>query len=233
MNYNLKFTLPNSSIGQDIKKYTQSVYKEIYGASINPNPDEFIYLEQNNEIYASFGITYRENKKLFSECYLDAPLENEENKLGNYVTSEVGSFISIKNGFGLQLYKLLPYILYEKNSFYALVTLTRKVYTLFNRLNFRTSYLIGATEDRVPVRNIWGTFYETNPRTFILDVKNSCTDRSLLQHARKLDIEICELGQILNKKIFPKPYFQEPFATVHTPVPEALQSYSNKVHPKY
>ncbi|HQS83887.1 MAG: hypothetical protein B7Y25_03085 [Alphaproteobacteria bacterium 16-39-46] len=199
MTYKLKSVLPNNSIGQKIKQHTQTVYKEVYNADVNPNPDEFIYLEKEGEIYASFGITYRESKKLFSECYLDTSLENIERTSSNIVTSEVGSFISVKNGFGLHLYKMLPYILREKCSFHVLVTLTSKVQTLFNRLNFNTLYLNDAYENRVPVKNIWGSFYKSNPKTFIMDVQKSCSDCSLIDIASRLNIQISEVGRILDK----------------------------------
>ncbi len=201
MNYKIKSALPDSIVGKKIKQHTQDVYKENYNANVNPCPDEFIYLESGEEIYASFGITYRKNKKLFSECYLDTPLEKEIFAFGDLVTSEVGSFISTKKGFGLHLYKLLPYILYEKRSLYVLVTLTKKVQILFNRLSIHTTYLNDALEDRVPVKNIWGSFYESRPKTYVMNVQKSCRDIFLADYARKINTEINDVGKILEHEI--------------------------------
>lgn len=198
MIYRINAAIPSSNIGYKIKKHTQDVYKTVYNANINPTPDEFIYLESDGEIYASFGITYRNNKKLFSECYLDILLE-EKHAFGHLVNCEVGSFISVKSGFGVQLYKLLPYILHEKNISYVLVTLTSKVRMIFDRLHFKTVYLNDATEDKVPIKNIWGSFYKSNPKTFIMNVQKSCSDISLEEYSEKLNITVNNIGKILKK----------------------------------
>ncbi len=198
MYYNLRSALPNTKVGRNIKELVKGVYKEVYDADIEPNPDEYIYLEKDNKILASFSLTYKSNKKLFSECYFDKPLEELYNIFNTPITCEVGSCVSLKQGLGVQLYKLLPYILTEKKSFCALVTLTGKVQMIFNKLNFVICYLTDAFQEKAPKNGSWGTFYETKPKTYVFDALKSCVDISLEEYAKSLGINYVEVGNPIN-----------------------------------
>lgn len=216
MNCDLKFTPANSRKGKEIKEIVKRIYKNVYNANINPNPDEYVYLEQDGKILASFSLTYRDQKKLFSECYLDFPIENYLTVKGASISVEVGSCISVKAGFGVQLYKLLPYILNEKNCLFALVTLTQKVQMIFSKLKFITYFLTEAHENKVPEKNIWGSFYETQPRTYVFDIRNSCAKISLRDYSKYLEINIININKSIkiNKKIKKHTHFM---TEKHTP----------------
>tara|TARA_A100000171_G_C2100008_1_gene129146 strand:- start:341 stop:994 length:654 start_codon:yes stop_codon:yes gene_type:complete len=189
----------DSPFGEAIKICSQQIYEEAYGARIKPSPDEFIYLHENGTLLASFGLTYRRQKPLFSEYYLERPLNEEVDHRGDLVSVEVGTCISLRKGFGYKLYKLLPYILKEKNTPYALVTITNKVRSIFDSLNFSKHYLAEAYESSVPAGDTWGTFYQDNPQTFIFDALKSSSSLSLKEFAFTLGIKTGDMGETFNQ----------------------------------
>lgn len=200
----IKATHSNSEIGLTLKSHIYKVYKEFYGAEVFANPDSFIYIEDHGKICACYGITFASNRKLFSEQYIAVPVENYINKNPfnilkinsqarfdlRYNIAEVGSCIAIEKGYGLKLYKILPIILnlYEIN--YSLITLTGKVQSIFDSLGFRTSYLVDADISRVSKDSNWGTFYDTNPKTFIFDIKNSLQDIPLFDYLYQVELSL-------------------------------------------
>jgi hypothetical protein len=186
----IKMTTPDTSCGLLLKKHIYEVYRDAYGAEVDANPDKFVYIEENGEIYACFGITFASSRKLFSEYYLEKSVESYIDNHPRNRIAEVGSCIAVKKGYGWKLYNLLPSILNAQQVDYALVTLTSKVSGIFDHLKFHTKYLVDADVEKVPNKEKWGSFYNTNPKTFIFNIKYSLFYKSLIEHTSFVGLSI-------------------------------------------
>lgn len=91
----------------------QKKYRSAYEAQIEPNPENFVVaVEGDQNILACAGITFAENGKLFSEQYLDRPIESAIQeiwrcKYGRNEIAEVGNLISVDKNASLSVIKLV------------------------------------------------------------------------------------------------------------------------------
>lgn len=188
----IRTTYPNSDIGIMLKEHIYNVYKTAYGAEVHSRPDRFIYIEDNGDICAGFGVTFASNRALFSEQYIDNLIECYVNTNSRYNIAEIGSCVAIKKGYGLKLYKMLPFLLGLYKCDHALVTLTGKVQGIFDSLQYKTRFLTNADISRVENKDIWGTFYDTKPKTFIFDINQSLPELDLYDYLDLLDLSLSE-----------------------------------------
>jgi hypothetical protein len=155
-------------------------YRDNYQADILPAPDCFIALKTWDNRWAScFGVTFAQGGTLFSERYLNAPIETfiEEKfqkEAQRHQLAECGSFASsLIPGGGKTLLASLPWILWTSGIHYALVTVIPQVQKLFQLLSIPFLPLCSADSNLLSRTELeaWGSYYNSNPITGIIDTR--------------------------------------------------------------
>lgn len=164
-----------------LKKLVSETYWENYNATINPEPDYFVAVRDNESNWLGcFGVTLAEHRPLFSERYLGHPVEALlQDMLGvlpmRSVIAECGAFASPKvPGIGKILVGAMPWILASFGIHYVLVTITPQVKFLFKKLNIPFAECKLASVDSLAEfeRHLWGSYYDYKPVTGIVSIRD-------------------------------------------------------------
>lgn len=161
-------------------------YRKIYSADIKPEPHLFVFLNKDNKKCndikgACFGITYASRKRLFSEKYLNFPVEDIfSEKLGKKITRneivELGSFVSFNHkGAGRDLISNFSYIMLLLQVKYVLITATQKLVSIFEQSGITFIPLVKTKKNKLSEmeQKNWGSYYETNPVTGLISVQEN------------------------------------------------------------
>lgn len=155
-----------------LQEAVRAHYLKHYGATPQPCPDLFVCLTGASggaPGYACAGISYGDSGKLFSEYYLDAPLD-ERYGLDRARIAEVGAFASFQRGSGAGKYLLENVIrtLALRNFGLVVLTATAQVRQLLTPLVDNLDDLGLADPRRVkdPAVN-WGSYYQQAPRVLV------------------------------------------------------------------
>jgi len=180
----IKLVYPNMNLYNELQNIIAKKYYEIYGARINPTPDLLVFLDKSlsddTKAGSCFGVTMAENKKLFSEIYIDSAIDKiishktQRNVIKTYI-AEVGSFISFNHpGAGRELASIMCEILFLCGIDYVLITVTQKLRSIFLDLNLNLIELKKAFKSCLPIeeQNKWGTYYDTNPVTGFVSIRD-------------------------------------------------------------
>jgi hypothetical protein len=209
----ISIVYPNMNLYNELQAIISIKYYEIYGARINPTPDLFIFLDKSlsNDTKAGscFGVTMAKNKKLFSEIYIDNPIDKTiSHKLQRNVIkdciAEIGSFISFKHqGAGRELASIMNEILFLYGIDYILITVTQKLLSIFFDLNLNFIKLKKAFKSRLSIQeqNKWGTYYNTNPITGFIPIRDyikTLVFNSIQDHYTRSMIQQIETREIKN-----------------------------------
>lgn len=108
-------------------------YGRVYGAQINPEPQYFVVIQSTDEkLLACAGITFADERTLFSEQYLAGPVEDilrpridREIERANIV--EIGSLISHHSTAGMILVNMIPLLAWCMGAHVLLCTVTPRV----------------------------------------------------------------------------------------------------------
>jgi hypothetical protein len=155
-------------------------YWDRFGAIVDPRPDVFVTAHDQTRfsptvglVLGLAGLTSAEGRKLLSENYLEAPVEEIIAQLGaaepdRRRIAQMGPVVSFFPGCGLFLISNMPLIAASSGFDYLISTLTERLHGItkdagwdFRTLtNARRADLVGDAE--------WGSYYSTRPRTGIL-----------------------------------------------------------------
>jgi len=180
--YRVECIKRNTNEFSELVQFVIRTYFEAFGATIEPDPDFFVAIKsENGKWLGCFGMTSAESNTLFSERYLDSPVEKmAEDALGKKIVrariAECGSFASPElPGIGKILVAVMPWVLASFGFDYALVTVTPQVRFMFRKMNISFVELNMASIDALvePERDSWGSYYDYKPMTAIVDIRES------------------------------------------------------------
>ena len=159
-------------------------YLETYNATISPSPDMFALLRDEYRAVAvcgaCYGVTSASGKKLFSEYYLDEPVESLiHERFGIRVerknVSEISSLVSCDApGAGKKIIAMIPWFIWSLGFEFVLMTATTQLRKLMREAGILYHPISKATVDRLPEKGskaLWGSYYETQPLVGIIDIK--------------------------------------------------------------
>lgn len=155
-----------------LQEAVRAHYLKHYGATPQPAPDLFLCLTEAHggaPGYACAGITYGDSGKLFSEYYLDEPLD-QTYALERARIAEVGAFAAFQPGSGAGTYLLNAALKTLALHNYGLVVLTatEPVRQILDRIGPGMEDLGGAEQHRVKDPQVnWGTYYSHAPRVVV------------------------------------------------------------------
>jgi hypothetical protein len=147
-------------------------YASSFDADVEPNPDAFVVSHEDatSEITACTGLTFASEAPLFSERYLDDPIESYIGRLFGATPDrqrvvEVGALASRRHGSGKELIRLASVITWCLGMQYVLCTATDQLISLFRYLKIPFAPLRAASRDRLAAtqRERWGRYYDTKP----------------------------------------------------------------------
>lgn len=162
----------------------RAAYRREFGADVEPAPDTFMLLteEDPNRWHgrlsgAVAGLSFADQSPLFSEHYLDVPIEEglarlRGGRLERSQILEVGPLASTSPGAGRQLIDIMPAMCWCQGAKVAVFTVTRPLRAMLQRQGIRTTVLCAAEETRLPadMRGIWGSYYRSAPVTVCVDL---------------------------------------------------------------
>lgn len=159
-------------------------YREAYQANVRPEPDMFALLRDEYRALAicgaCYGVTSAYHKPLFSEYYLDDPVEALiQERFGVLVErkniAEIGSLVSCDApGAGKKIIKMIPWFISSLSFDYVLMTATTQLQKLLHSAGIVFHPVSRADISRLPSEinaDQWGSYYDTKPLVGIIDVK--------------------------------------------------------------
>ena len=157
----------------------QKKYQSAYEAQVEPNPENFVVAIDNDQnILACAGITFAERAPLFSEQYLEKPIEllTRETWQREYYRSdiaEIGNLISNDKNASVSIIKLVPLLAWCMGAKALLCTITPKVAGLLKACDIEFEPLCEADPSKVAGgARAWGSYYESRPITGLIHVAN-------------------------------------------------------------
>ncbi len=147
----------------------RAVYALSYGAQVTNFPKTIIGLADNNDrIHAAAGLRDA-SEPYFSEHYLDAPVETviggiAKARVDREAIVEVSSLASRTPAISVRFMTELVLYGEELGFDWAFFTATSRLEKLLRRMRLPLIALGAAKASRVPNPEIWGSYYETDPR---------------------------------------------------------------------
>lgn len=157
----------------------RSVYRHAYGATIAPRPHRFIVCidRATDKALACAGLSFGGRAALFSEHYLDQPLERKvadifQRDVARSDIAEVTALATLEPSMGTELVRALPLVCWYLGLRGVICTVTSRLRRAFASLKLEFHELAVADAERLPpVPGVdWGTYYDTKPVTGLLRV---------------------------------------------------------------
>ncbi|AVR98044.1 thermostable hemolysin [Pseudoduganella armeniaca] len=157
----------------------RTVYRRAYGATIAPRPHRFIVCIDlaTDAPIACAGLSFGGRAPLFSEHYLDQPLESAlagvfQREVARRDVAEVTALATIEPTIGTELMRALPLICWYLGLRAVLCTVTTKLQRCFETMKLSFHPIAAADPARLPVVPgvDWGTYYDTRPMTGVIRV---------------------------------------------------------------
>ncbi|MGO9173646.1 MAG: thermostable hemolysin [Rhodomicrobium sp.] len=147
----------------------RAVYSLSYDAHVTSVPRTVIALvDRQDKIHAAAG--FRDSSEpYFSEYYLDAPVDAvigrvTRTRIDRDKIVEVSSLASRTPAISVRFTRELVLYGEELGYDWAFFTATSRLEKLLRRMRLPLISLGAASASRVPTPEIWGTYYETDPR---------------------------------------------------------------------
>lgn len=152
-------------------------YLDRHAASIEPAPGYFVVVQDlGGRLLACTGLTFADTGPLFSECYLDLPVEQaasahfrRDYRRGEIV--EVGSLAAADPGAARLLMRMMPILANQLGARLVLCTVTPRVRALLGACRLAFLPLCVADGGRVEKPQDWGRYYQEAPQTGFIDLE--------------------------------------------------------------
>jgi hypothetical protein len=157
----------------------RAVYQRAYGATIAPRPHRFIVCIDlaTGAAIACAGLTFAGRAPLFSEYYLDEPVEQTvaevfQRDVARRDVAEITTLATIEPSIGTELMRVMPLVCWYLGLRGVLCTVTAKLRRSFDAMKLQFHPLAAADPARLPaVPGVdWGTYYDTRPMTGVMRV---------------------------------------------------------------
>ncbi|WJV63368.1 thermostable hemolysin [Pectobacteriaceae bacterium CE70] len=175
--YLMKEFHPEETEYQVVKQCVSLHYKDVFGASVQPQPDFFICLTKLDGKapgYSCLGITTGDKRMLFSEHYINTDLSKQYGVDRGQIV-EIGSFCSFSsNGYGKYILSLaLSHLSLHKYQL-VIMTATPQVRKILQTLKVCYTDMGVENYSRVPDLNVnWGSYYDNDPRVVVFPLRDN------------------------------------------------------------
>jgi hypothetical protein len=157
----------------------RAVYLRAYGATIVPAPHRFIVCIDvaTGAAIACAGLSFAGRAPLFSEHYMDAPVERAlaglfQRDVARRDVAEVSTRATIESTIGTELMRVMPLVCWYMGLRGVVCTVTTKLRRCFEAMKLQFHPIAAADPARLPsVQGVdWGTYYATRPMTGVIRV---------------------------------------------------------------
>jgi len=161
--------LPNHRLRPSAERLIKAAYMLSYGAHIRSFPNTLIVLsDRNDKVHAAAGLR-DSSEAFFSEYYLDDTIEAvigglTGQRVGRKKIIEASCLASRTPAISVNFMRELVLYGGELEFDWAFFTATSRLERLLLRMRLPLITLAKASASRVPDPEIWGTYYETDPR---------------------------------------------------------------------
>jgi ribosomal protein S18 acetylase RimI-like enzyme len=173
--YLLRSSYPGQRAYDELKQAVKNCFFAHHAARPDPKPEEFWRLtgrDGNTPGYACIGLCWGDSMTLFSEHYLDAPIDARYPVTRSEIV-EIGQFASFRGqGAGRLLMDMALHALAMRGHRCAVLTATQHVRALVDKLGVDFDDLGAATIERVRDKHIdWGDYYTRDPRVIAINLQ--------------------------------------------------------------
>ncbi len=181
-----------------LENYIADVFQACHSASVTHFLPLLCALERGGEVTAALGLRRAEQDLLFSETYLDRPVEDYiEPLFGDTCPRqgivELGNLVSSRAGDSGLLYLLVTAALHRAGVRYLLFTANRAVRASIRRSGYTPVIVSTADASRLGHNEIqWGTYYKGKPQVMLGDMQLTY-QQSMAQPAMVRELERYEL----------------------------------------
>ncbi|XXX78180.1 thermostable hemolysin [Sorangium sp. So ce134] len=154
-------------------------YRRSFGAEVMPSPDCFVVCTADHglgagapKVVACAGMTFSSDARLFSERYIDEPIEQiisrmERRPASREAIVEVGSLASVERRAGTELIRVVPILAWCLGKRYILCTITASLKLIFDAVGLNFQPIRGADAARLGAgeQDKWGSYYDQAPQT--------------------------------------------------------------------
>jgi hypothetical protein len=151
----------------------RETYIASYDARVSYFPKNIVVLAKSPaDIYCAAGL--RECcEDFFSECYIDCPIEQalgavSRTFVGRHEIVEVSGLASRSPSLSAFFMKELILYIEELGFNWAFFTATSRLEKLLKRMRLPMIELGAASASRVSSPEVWGSYYQTNPKVFAI-----------------------------------------------------------------
>lgn len=173
----IRVTEANTDLWRKASEVSRRKYNKSYNARINPIPQYYVVVQtEESQILACAGITFADGGVLFSEQYLNSPIESIlQTRLGKKAKrshiAEIGTLTSRHTTAGTILVNMIPMLAWCMGARYLLCTVTPRVITMMEECQIPFEPIKHAESDRLEeAEHSWGTYYNQTPVTGFIQV---------------------------------------------------------------
>ncbi|GLW71410.1 thermostable hemolysin [Kitasatospora phosalacinea] len=168
----------------------RDIYRKTYGATVLPAPDAFIVAEpadppgpgaadDGEQMLACAGLTFGTDRPLFSERYLDRPVEDEiAERFGarpdRRRVVEVGALATRQRSVGGEVIRATPIVAWCLGMEYILCTVTSSLVVGLDRAGIEFTPFGPADPDRLDPGDDarWGSYYDHKPQVGVIQLNS-------------------------------------------------------------
>ncbi len=161
-------------------EFAKKRYCKSYGANINPSPDYYLIVENDdNNILSCAGVCFATEQKLFSENYLEEPCHTLISKLERRTVdrssvAEIGSVASVHPIAGRTLFEMLSIVAWCMGANYLICTSNPRSIKVMSQCNVLFVPICKANINHAPKKTgvEWGSYYQSEPTTGYINLRN-------------------------------------------------------------
>lgn len=174
----VRVTDSDSALWKQAAEIVKEKFQHSYKANIEPTPQYFALTQDEDErIMSCAGITFGDNRTLFSEQYLTQPIHEilsdlQGKPIERSSIAEIGSLISHHITAGVIMVNMIPLLAWCMGAQYLLCTVTPRVREMMESCQIVFEPLLTADPARLGENGgkNWGSYYAKRPVTGFIKV---------------------------------------------------------------
>lgn len=179
--YKIQLVSAASEIRGDVEQFIQTSYKKHFSAHLN----EFFPLIlavtkiSDGTIIGALGLRYADEEELFSECYLEQPIEtliqqNESKIIVRNKILELGNFVVRERSDIKSILPIISQYIKSLDVDWAVYTLTQPIKSYFDKCALKLIFLQKADVKAVNgAATDWGNYYKFKPAVYFSSVQKN------------------------------------------------------------
>jgi hypothetical protein len=162
---------------EEVQRYIAGVFQISYGAQLTEFMPLLVSLRDHGHLTSALGLRGAAGNTLFSEQYLDEPVEAHIRAVFGCHTRrervlEMGNLAASNPGHAALLYTLVGCAMYQAGVDYLLFTANRAVRVSLKRSGLTSVPIAQADRHRLDAMGEdWGSYYNGDPRVMLGDVR--------------------------------------------------------------